>query len=172
MIWSGVTAKSCRLAVYFARNAFFTSPTQHGRNLSRVDHSRVRSGHRPSERNAEVAADPSKLERLIELGSLGQVTAQSLAGVFGNKLQKLSLELCRRNAVHVLASDAHDSVHRPFGLNAAYVVLEKELGPGMRDYMRENSQQIVANGEVIRGNHVQKGGIDTNCLAFFPERAD
>ncbi|HBS46450.1 MAG TPA: hypothetical protein DEA91_21850 [Paenibacillus sp.] len=107
------------------------------------------------ERNAEVAADPSKLERLIELGSLGQVTAQSLAGVFGNKLQKLSLELCRRSAVHVLASDAHDSVHRPFGLSAAYVVLEKELGPEMRDYMRENAQQIVANGEVNRGNHVQ-----------------
>ncbi|MNV76654.1 Tyrosine-protein phosphatase YwqE [compost metagenome] len=122
------------------------------------------------ERNAEVAADPSKLERLIELGSLGQVTAQSLAGVFGNKLQKLSLELCRRNAVHVLASDAHDSVHRPFGLNAAYVVLEKELGPGMRDYMRENSQQIVANGEVIRGNHVQKRGNRHKLFGIFSRK--
>jgi protein-tyrosine phosphatase len=55
----------------------------------------------------------------------------------------------------VLASDAHDSVHRPFGLNAAYVVLEKELGTEMRDYVRGNAQQIVANGEVIHGNYVQ-----------------
>jgi protein-tyrosine phosphatase len=129
------------------------------RNMEEICHELIIQGFVPviahPERNAEVAADPSKLERLIELGSLGQVTAQSLAGVFGNKLQKLSLELCRRNAVHVLASDAHDSVHRPFGLNAAYVVLEKELGPEMRDYMRGNAQQIVANGEVNHGNHVQ-----------------
>ncbi|MNZ89399.1 Tyrosine-protein phosphatase YwqE [compost metagenome] len=144
------------------------------RNMEEICHELIIQGFVPviahPERNAEVAADPSKLERLIELGSLGQVTAQSLAGVFGNKLQKLSLELCRRSAVHVLASDAHDSVHRPFGLSAAYVVLEKELGPEMRDYMRGNAQQIVANGEVIRGNHVQKRGNRHKLFGIFSRK--
>ncbi|OMD37965.1 tyrosine-protein phosphatase [Paenibacillus odorifer] len=145
------------------------------RNMEEICHELIIQGFVPviahPERNAEVAADPSKLERLIELGSLGQVTAQSLAGVFGNKLQKLSLELCRRNAVHVLASDAHDSVHRPFGLNAAYVILEKELGPEMRDYMRGNAQQIVANGEVIHGNHVQKRRNRHKLFGFFSRKS-
>lgn len=146
------------------------------RNMEEICHELIIQGFVPviahPERNAEIAADPSKLERLIELGSLGQVTAQSLAGVFGNKLQKLSLELCRRNAVHVLASDAHDSVHRPFGLNAAYVVMEKELGPEMRDYVRGNAQQIMTNGEVIHGKHVQTRGNRQKLFGFFSERAD
>ncbi|AIQ20145.1 hypothetical protein H70357_28125 [Paenibacillus sp. FSL H7-0357] len=102
------------------------------------------------ERNAEIAEDPTKLERLIELGALGQVTAQSIAGVFGSKLQKLSLDLCRRNAVHVIASDAHDSHHRPFGLSEAYNVVEKELGAAVSDCFRHNSQRIIANEELVR----------------------
>lgn len=144
------------------------------RNMEEICHELIIQGFVPviahPERNAEVAADPSKLERLIELGSLGQVTAQSLAGVFGNKLQKLSLELCRRNAVHVLASDAHDSVHRPFGLSAAYEVLKKELGPETHDYFRENAQQIVANGEVIHGNHVQERRKRHKLFGFFTRK--
>lgn len=122
------------------------------------------------ERNAEIADDPSKLERLIELGSLGQVTAQSVAGVFGSKLQKLSLELCRRNAVHVVASDAHDNTRRTFGLSAAYAVLEKELGSAFCDSLRNNAQQIVANKEVNLGNYVQKRTRSHKLFGFFSRK--
>lgn len=122
------------------------------------------------ERNAEVAADPTKLERLIELGALGQVTAQSLAGVFGSKLQKLSLDLCRRNAIHVIASDAHDNAHRPFGLNAAYTVLEKEIGGAICNYFRGNSLQILENKEVIQGDFGQKRRISNKLFGFFRQK--
>lgn len=144
------------------------------RNMEEICHELIIQGFVPviahPERNAEIAADPSKLERLIELGSLGQVTAQSLAGVFGSKLQKLSLELCRRNAVHVLASDAHDNAHRPFGLSAAYVVLEKELGIASCDFFRRNAQQIVVNGEVIQGDYVQKLTKSHKLFGFFSRK--
>lgn len=144
------------------------------RNMEEVCHELMIQGFVPviahPERNAEVAADPSKLERLIELGALGQVTAQSLAGVFGNKLQKLSLELCRRNSIHVIASDAHDCAHRPFGLSAAYEVIEKDLGSQMREYLSGNAQHMLANGEIIHGNHVQKRRDRRKLFGFFTRK--
>jgi protein-tyrosine phosphatase len=127
------------------------------RSMEEICHELIIQGFVPviahPERNAEVASDPSRLEGLIELGSLGQITAQSITGFFGSKLQKLSLELCRRNTVHMVASDAHDSAHRPFGLSEAYVTLEKELGLGICNYFRKNAQKIVANEEIIQGDY-------------------
>ncbi|WP_410514268.1 tyrosine protein phosphatase [Paenibacillus sp. BR2-3] len=126
------------------------------RNMEEVCHELTIQGYVPviahPERNAEVAADPARLERLIEQGALGQVTAQSVAGVFGSKLQKLSLELCRKKLVHVVASDAHDSGHRPFGLSEAYRVLEKQLGTEVSGFFRENAEKIVGNKEILVRN--------------------
>ncbi|WP_310829929.1 tyrosine-protein phosphatase [Paenibacillus pedocola] len=122
------------------------------------------------ERNAEVAASPAKLERLIELGAVGQVTAQSLAGTFGSKLQKLSLDLCRRNAVHIIASDAHDSSHRPFGLSEAFKVVEKELGTVVSDKFRQNSQKIIANEELIRVIYTSSGKKLHRMFGFFSRK--
>ncbi|WP_074084205.1 MULTISPECIES: tyrosine-protein phosphatase [unclassified Paenibacillus] len=122
------------------------------------------------ERNAEVAADPSRLIRLIELGALGQLTAQSLAGTFGSKLQKLSLDLCRKNAVHMIASDAHDNRHRPFGLSEAYEVLSKELGKTSSDFFRQNSQRIIDNEEIIRAEYTQSYTKLHKLFGFFSRK--
>lgn len=97
------------------------------------------------ERNAEIAVHPERLQRLVELGAIGQLTAQSLTGVFGGKLQKLSLDLCRRNTIHVVASDAHNGGSRSFGLSEAYQVTDRLLGEEISDYFRKNSQKIVGN---------------------------
>jgi protein-tyrosine phosphatase len=122
------------------------------------------------ERNAEVAESPTKLERLIELGAVGQVTAQSLAGTFGSKLQKLSLDLCRRNAVHIIASDAHDSSHRPFGLSEAFKVVEKELGTVVSDNFRQNSQKIIANEELNRVIYMNSNKRLHRMFGFFSRK--
>ncbi|NQX45855.1 tyrosine protein phosphatase [Paenibacillus tritici] len=129
------------------------------RSMEETCHELIIQGYVPviahPERNAEVAEDPSRLVRLIELGALGQLTAQSVAGTFGSKLQKLSLELCRRQAVHIIASDAHDQLHRPFGLSEAYGVVKRELGSDAFDFFQQNSRKIITNEEVIRANPVQ-----------------
>lgn len=124
------------------------------RNMEEVCHELIIQGYVPviahPERNAEVAADPSRLDRLIEQGAVGQVTAQSIAGTFGSKLQKLSLDLCRRNLVHVVASDAHDSGHRPFGLSEAYKVIGKELGLEVCSSYQSNAVNILNNQDILR----------------------
>ncbi|MNC52854.1 Tyrosine-protein phosphatase YwqE [compost metagenome] len=101
---------------------------------------------------------------------MGQVTAQSLAGTFGSKLQKLSIDLCRRDAVHVVASDAHDNSHRPFGLSEAYKVIEKELGSVAYDNFRQNSQKIIDNEELIRANYSNSGKKLHRMFGFFSRK--
>jgi tyrosine-protein phosphatase YwqE len=44
----------------------------------------------------------------------------------GPKIQAVSLELCRLNLVHFVASDAHNLFVRPFGLRQAYGLVFKE----------------------------------------------
>jgi protein-tyrosine phosphatase len=58
-------------------------------------------------------ADPDRLARLVEGGVLTSVTAGSLAGSFGERVQEFSFDLLERGLVHDVASDAHDHLHRP-----------------------------------------------------------
>ncbi|WP_245864054.1 tyrosine-protein phosphatase [Paenibacillus donghaensis] len=144
------------------------------RNMEEVCHELVIQGYVPviahPERNAEIAADPARLQRMIELGAIGQLTAQSVAGVFGGKLQKLSLELCRRGSAQLIASDAHNSGHRPFGLSEAYRVLEKEIGTDFCHYFRRNAQQILVDQEIIIVDNVNANTKVSKLFSFFSRK--
>jgi protein-tyrosine phosphatase len=65
------------------------------------------------ERCPALHRDRSMLERLVESGVLGSLTAGSLDGKFGAEVRRFSLELVRDRLVHNVASDAHDHSHRP-----------------------------------------------------------
>ncbi|MBD7970560.1 tyrosine-protein phosphatase [Paenibacillus gallinarum] len=117
------------------------------------------------ERNAEIATNPDRLERLIEFGALAQLTAQSVTGEKGGKLQRLSLDLCKRSLIHFIATDAHDLVSRPFQLSRSYQVIEKKLGSEMVNYFKDNAKRLVGNLEIttneaakerVRGNNLAK----------------
>lgn len=63
--------------------------------------------------------DPARYEEALRLGALGQLTSSSLLGTFGAQIQRLSEEWVKRNMVHLLGSDAHDTKYRPPKLAAA-----------------------------------------------------
>ncbi len=65
------------------------------------------------ERNLSVQSRPEILEPLVKQGALTQVTAMSFTGGFGPQTRDVACELLRRNLVHVVASDAHNSRGRP-----------------------------------------------------------
>lgn len=113
------------------------------------------------ERNADIARDPNRLERLVELGALAQLTAQSVTGETGGKLQRLSLDLCKKNLIHFIATDAHDPVRRPFQLSLSYQVIEKKLGPEMVNYFKNNAKRLVDNLE-IPTNEIVKNKVSRN----------
>jgi len=59
------------------------------------------------------------LYELVAMGALAQVTAQSLTGGFGESIRKTAAKFLRHNLVHIIASDAHDTVKRPPRLSGA-----------------------------------------------------
>jgi protein-tyrosine phosphatase len=71
------------------------------------------------ERSPTFQRDPARLGRLVDRGALAQVTTGSFAGDFGEIARRAATGMLEQGIVHVLASDAHDPIHRPPDLRAA-----------------------------------------------------
>ena len=65
------------------------------------------------ERNKDLMRDPAKLEPFVREGCLLQLTADAVAGEFGEVCALRAREFLERGWVSVLASDAHDTTDRP-----------------------------------------------------------
>src|SRR5664279_5771476 len=72
------------------------------------------------ERNSVLLDRPDTVLDLVDYGCLIQVTASSFTGHWGSRPQRMAQWLLKRDAVHIVASDAHDTRHRPPILSAAY----------------------------------------------------
>ncbi|RIW36062.1 tyrosine protein phosphatase [Bacillus salacetis] len=95
------------------------------------------------ERNQEIIENPGQLYNLVKKGAYSQVTALSVAGGFGKKIQKFSLSLIEHNLSHFIASDAHNTRTRPFKMAQALDVIEKKFGSGMVYQLVENAELMV-----------------------------
>ena len=72
------------------------------------------------ERNLVLLDRRETVLELIECGCLIQVTADSFTGQWGERSRQMAEWLLRRGAIFAIASDAHDSRHRPPILSSAY----------------------------------------------------
>ncbi|ABO51500.1 PHP C-terminal domain protein [Desulforamulus reducens MI-1] len=106
------------------------------------------------ERNREIIESPQVLYQLQEKGCLVQVTAGSLTGRFGSKIQQLTQDFVRLGWVDFIASDAHDPIKRPFLLREARLVVEELVG-------RERALQLVLGNpeKVTKGEAIGKGEV-------------
>lgn len=107
------------------------------------------------ERNSEIIQKPGILYELVKGGALTQVTAASVAGKFGKKLQKFSLDLIESNLTHFIASDAHNVSNRSFWMDDASKVIEQTFGIDTIYYLRENAEILAAN-EMVIGDQPQR----------------
>jgi protein-tyrosine phosphatase len=71
------------------------------------------------ERNADVQSSPKRLERIVESGTLIQLTAASLDGRLGRQPRETGLQLVELGLAHLIASDAHHPGIRTVGMAAA-----------------------------------------------------
>ena len=90
------------------------------------------------ERNQAVIKKIKRIEPLIKAGCLFQITAGSLAGIFGDEPRDCAIKMLKRGWVTVLASDAHNLTYRipelePGRLVAAGIVGEKEAWAMVRE---------------------------------------
>jgi protein-tyrosine phosphatase len=79
----------------------------------------IRSVLAHPERNPEVQERPERLQRLVELGAVPQLTAAAVDGRMGKRQARCCAELLQRGLAMVVASDAHAPEVRGAGLSAA-----------------------------------------------------
>jgi protein-tyrosine phosphatase len=80
------------------------------------------------ERNGILRTHPERLRKWIDQGCYVQVTAGSLAGVFGAGPQQYAWSWLAKGLVHFVSSDAHNTERRPLKLKFAYEAIAARMG--------------------------------------------
>lgn len=100
------------------------------------------------ERNWPIVKDLSIMKRLIRLGALFQLTAMSILDC--GEIGKSALKMIKKNYVHVIASDAHDSRMRPPVLSPAFDKISKVFGENKaRTLFIDNAHKIIKGQKVL-----------------------
>lgn len=101
------------------------------------------------ERNRPLQRRLDELAQWVESGCYLQVTAGSCTGRFGKAAQACADALMRRGLVHFIASDAHDSKHRPPTLRPAYEALASVWGEDAIHPLFDDNPRAVLTGDTI-----------------------
>jgi protein-tyrosine phosphatase len=101
------------------------------------------------ERNPALMREPMRLYKLVEMGSLLQVTSSSVLGGFGREVQRFAVELLEHRLVHVIATDSHGPRRRSPKLSECYAQVASLLGEETaRRLFQENPGRII-HGEPV-----------------------
>jgi protein-tyrosine phosphatase len=104
------------------------------------------------ERNRGIIKNPEVMWDVVEAGGLLQITAASLTGAFGRSPQKIAEMCVEERLIHFIASDAHDTKNRPFGMRDAYDTIIGMADKGLAELVCcENPAKVVAGDEVAGG---------------------
>jgi len=101
------------------------------------------------ERNFEVQSHPEVLEQFVSSGTLLQITAGSLTGLFGSRVQKCATWLLKSNMAHLVGSDAHSADYRTPVLKAAYNLVKRKKGNDEAQNVFITRPEIILAGETI-----------------------
>jgi len=101
------------------------------------------------ERNSLIRSQWDRLWNWMRQGCLVQVTAQSLTGNFGKRAQEAAELLLDANAIHFVASDAHDLANRPLQLKPAFELLTEQKGEEVARALLVENPQAVCQGSRV-----------------------
>ncbi len=122
-------------------------------NIEEIISSLIFSGIIPivchPERNHAIQNDPEILYQLVQLGALAQLTASSLTGRVGSRIEKFSALLLEHKLAHMLATDAHSSKQRRPTLSKGLKRLKEVVGEKAAMDMIETIPEKILNGEDI-----------------------
>jgi protein-tyrosine phosphatase len=97
------------------------------------------------ERNDKIINNLIHAKKMFEAGALLQVTAGSILGEFGRKVQKVALEMLENDLIYVIASDAHSAERRPPVLSEAKKYVEMLTGEQTADMLFLVNPNFVLN---------------------------
>jgi protein-tyrosine phosphatase len=126
-------------------------PLRVGPDLLALAHELKVSGWHPvlahPERVRWLADDLGLVAELVEAGALLQLTAMSVTGALGDRLQERSRAFLDAGLAHFVASDSHDLARRPPGLRGAFQEIAGHWGEAVaRELMEERPGRVVEDG--------------------------
>ena len=99
------------------------------------------------ERNAILQQTPQRVLQWVEQGCAVQVTASCFTGKWGERAGRIARWLLEREAVHILASDAHDVKHRVPNLSAARDAVAEIASPEVAHALVDANPRAVINNQ-------------------------
>lgn len=101
------------------------------------------------ERNPILQQTPQRVLQWAEQGCVVQVTASALTSGWGERVTRAANWLMERDAVHILASDAHDTEHRRPILSRAREAVADQYGDDLADALVDANPRAVVNGQPL-----------------------
>ncbi len=101
------------------------------------------------ERNQVLLKRPAMVLALVEQGCLVQVTADAVTGDWGKRSQKMVEWLLRRDAVHIIASDAHDHVRRKPIMSEARDAIAKLANREVAESLVTHNPAAIVEGKSL-----------------------
>jgi len=98
------------------------------------------------ERNVVLQKNLERVVRWVRMGCAVQLTASALTSDWGETAWHAAQWLLKRDSVHILASDAHDTVRRPPGLSAARDAAAEIVGKEAATALVEDNPRAVVKG--------------------------
>ena len=98
------------------------------------------------ERNPILQQTPRRILEWVEMGCVVQMTANALTGSWGERAWRTAEWLLERDAVHVIATDAHDVKHRRPILSAARKEVAEVCGTEIADALVDGNPRAIISG--------------------------
>ncbi len=101
------------------------------------------------ERNPILRESPQRVVEWAEQGCVIQMTGSALTGFWGERTQRAAEWLLERQAVHVLATDAHDTQKRVPILSDARDAAAEICGDEIADALVEGNPRAIIGNETL-----------------------
>ena len=101
------------------------------------------------ERNPILQQSPQRVLQWVEQGCVVQMTASALTGDWGERVMRAARWLLDRNAVHILATDAHDTEHRKPQLSAARDLVADLYSEDLAQALVDHNPRAVVHGQPL-----------------------
>ena len=101
------------------------------------------------ERNPILRESPQRVLEWADQGCVVQVTGSALTGFWGDRTRRAALWLLERQAVHVLATDAHDLEKRVPILSSSRDAAAAVCGKEIAEALVENNPRAIIENQPI-----------------------
>ena len=127
----------------------YSIPSQIGEYFSKLGDQGITPVITHPERNPILQQDPRRVLAWVEQGCVVQVTASALTGGWGEIAWRTGVWLLQHDAVHVLATDAHDTRNRVPLLSEARKQAEEMCGADIAHALVDDNPRAIITGQAL-----------------------